>query len=100
MFRKAIAISEKALGREHPLTQRYASHHARLLVETGRASEGLTVAQSALATHEAASGLNHPWTKDSARVTADALDALGRAEEAKVLREKYGITEAEKAKSP
>ena len=100
LFRKAIAISEKALGREHPLTQRYASHYARLLVETGRASEGLTVAQSALATHEAASGLNHPWTKDSARVTADALDALGRAEEAKVLREKYGITEAEKAKSP
>ena len=100
LFRKAIAIDEKALGRDHPLTQRSASHHARLLVETGRASEGLTVAQSALATHEAASGLNHPWTKDSARVTADALDALGRAEEAKVLREKYGITEAEKAKSP
>ena len=36
--------------------------------------------------------------KDSARVTADALDALGRADEAKALRERYGVTEAEKPK--
>ena len=89
--RNAIASGERALGRDHPDTQRRASHYARLLVETGRASEGLTFAQSALAIHEAASGLNHPWTKDSARVTADALDALGRTEEAKALRERYGI---------
>jgi hypothetical protein len=66
LFHKAIAISEKALGRDHPDTQRYASHYARLLVVTGRAAEALTVAQAALATHEGASGLNHPWTKDSA----------------------------------
>src|SRR5262249_36995537 len=98
LFHKAIAISEKALGRNHPDTQRYASHYARLLVETGRASEGLTVAQSALATHEAASGPNHPWTKDSARVTADALDALGRKEEAKALREKYGVASSDDLK--
>ena len=45
MFRKAIAIGEKALGRDHPDTQRYASHYARLLLETGRAAEALTVAQ-------------------------------------------------------
>jgi hypothetical protein len=69
-------------------------------VETGRASEGLTVAQSALAIHEAASGLNHPWTKDSARVTADALDALGRTEEAKALRERYGLTGSESRRDP
>jgi hypothetical protein len=60
---------------------------------SGRASEGLTIAQCALATHEVAPGLNHAWTKDSARVTADALDALGRAEEAKALREQYGLAE-------
>ena len=56
--------------------------------------------ERALAIFEKALGPDHAQTKDSARVTADALDALGRAEEAKVLREKYGITEAEKAKSP
>jgi len=64
-------------------------------VETGRAAEALTVAQSALATHEVASGLKHPWTKDSARVTADALDALGRTEEAKALRERYGVASSD-----
>jgi Tetratricopeptide repeat len=73
------------------VTQRYASHYARLLLQTGRAAEALTAAQAALATHKAASGLNHPWTKESARVTADALDALGRTEEAKALRERYGL---------
>jgi Tetratricopeptide repeat len=93
LFQKAIAIGEKALGRDHPRTQRYAGHYARLLIEAGRAAEALAVAQSALATHEAASGLNHPWTKDSASVTADALDALGRTEESKALREGYGLTE-------
>ena len=86
MFRKAISIGEKALGRDHSLTQRYASHYARLLLESGRAAEALSVAQSALATHEAAAGLNHPWAKNNARATADALDALGRTEEAKALR--------------
>src|SRR5262249_3978516 len=98
LFRKALAIGEKTLGRDHPLTQRYASHYARLLVETGRASEGLSFAQSALANHEAASGLNHPRTKDSACVTADALDALGRTEEAKALRERYGLTRSDDPK--
>ena len=67
-------------------------------METGRASDALTFAQSALATHEAASGLNRPWTKDSARVTADALDAVGRTEEAKALRQKYGVTSSGEAK--
>ena len=95
MFHKAIAIAEKALGRNHPDTQRYASHYARLLLETGRAAKALTVAQSALATHEAAFSLNHAWTKDSARVTADALDALGRTEEAKALQEQYRVTSSD-----
>jgi hypothetical protein len=92
LFRKAIAIGEKVLGRDHSLTQQYARDYAGLLLDTGRAVEALTVAQSTLATHEAAAGRNHRWTKMSARVTADALDALGRAEEAKALRERYGLT--------
>ena len=69
-------------------------------METGRASDALTFAQSALATHEAASGLNRPWTKDSARVTADALDALGRTEEAKALRERYGVARSDDHPKP
>jgi hypothetical protein len=97
LFHQAIAIGEKVLGFGHPLTQRYRSHFARLLVGTERTSEALAFGEAALATHQAASGSSHPWTKDSARVTADAL---GRTEEAKALRERYGLTEPEKPKVP
>jgi hypothetical protein len=95
----AIAIAEKAFGRHHFHTQRYASHYALLLLQTGRAAEALTFAQSALATHEAACGPNDVRTKDSARVTANALDAIGRFDEAKALREKYGLTQPEKSQA-
>src|SRR5262249_57225806 len=81
LFLRAIAIGQKALGRDHSITQRFASNYARVLLDTGRATEALTFAQSAFATHEAACGPIHPWTKDSAGVTADALDALGRTKE-------------------
>jgi hypothetical protein len=91
LFRRAIASGEKALGAEHPHTQRYHSHYARLLLVTGRAAEALRLGNTALATDERVNGPSHPWTKDSAAVTADALAALGRADEAKALREKHGI---------
>jgi hypothetical protein len=90
LFRRAIAISEKALGRDHALTQRYASHFARLLLDTGRSAEALPLAQAALAIHAAASA-NHPWTRDSARVTADAFDAELRPADAAALRARYGL---------
>ena len=32
LFSRAIAIGEKTLGRDHPQTQRYASHYSRLLL--------------------------------------------------------------------
>jgi hypothetical protein len=85
------AIGEKALGPDHPLTQRYQSHYARLLLLAGRPDQALVPAESALATHARINGPNHPWTKDSARVTADALDAVGRTEEAAALRARYGL---------
>jgi hypothetical protein len=44
----AITIGEKAIGAEHPLTQRYQSHYARLLLMTDRAAEALQLGQAAL----------------------------------------------------
>jgi len=61
-------------------------------------TEALALSETALAAHENILGRDHAWTKDSARVTADTFDALGRTEEAKAVREKYGVTEAEKPK--
>jgi hypothetical protein len=82
----SLAIGQKALGSNHTLTQRYASHYPRLLLDIAPADEALPLAQTALATHETALGANHPWTKESARVTADALAALGCADEGTALR--------------
>jgi Tetratricopeptide repeat len=65
---------------------------------SGQPTEALTLGETALSAHDKVLGRDSAWTKASARVTADALDALGRTEEAKALREKYGITEPEKAK--
>lgn len=90
-FRRAIAIGDTALGANHPLTQRYQSHYARLLPTANRAAEALEAGSTALAIHERVSGPSYPWTRDSACVTADALDALGRAEEAKAVREHFGL---------
>ena len=91
LFRRAIAIGDKTLGAAHPLTQRYRSHYARLLLMTGRPAEALRLGEVALAAHEKAAGRSYLWTKDSALVSADALDALGRVEEARALRAGYGI---------
>jgi hypothetical protein len=91
LFKRAIAIGEKALGLEHRVTQRYRSHCARLFLDTGRAAEALSLFASRTRDTRNNSGLNHHWTKDSARVTADALDAQGRTDEATELRARYGI---------
>jgi Tetratricopeptide repeat len=72
---------------------------SRLLLTCGQPTEALALGETALTAYAELLGLDHAWTKDSARVTADALDALGRAEQAKALREKYAVTEAEKPKS-
>ena len=66
----------------------------------GHSTEALALGGTALAAHDKLLGRHHAWTKESARVTADALDALGRTDEAKALRERYGLTPAEKPQSP
>ena len=65
----------------------------------GHSTEALALGDTALAAHDKLLGRHHAWTKESARVTADALDALVRTEEAKALRERYSLMEANKPKS-
>jgi hypothetical protein len=65
----------------------------------GHSTEALALGGTALAAHDKLLGRHHAWTKESARVTADALDALVRTEEAKALRERYSLMEANKPKS-
>ena len=68
---------------------------SRLLLTCGQPTEALALGESALTAYAKLLGRDHAWTQDSARATADALDALGRTEEAKVLRERYGVTPPE-----
>ena len=99
LFQRAVTIFEKVLGSEHPSTNRARRNLATVLLASGNATEALALGTAALAAHDKALGPNHRLTKDSARVTADALDALGRADEAAALRERYGLTAAEKPAS-
>ena len=98
----ARPLFERALtaAPEHRTTNRTRSHMARLLLATGQPNRALALSETALAAHDKLLGRDHAWTKDIAHVTADALNALGRIEEAKALRDKYGVTEAEKPKPP
>ena len=95
-FERALAISEKALGPEHPSTNRVRFHLSRLLLLLDDPTEALALGETAFAAHEKALGRDHAWTTDGTCVTADALAALGRTKEAKALRERYGVTQPEK----
>jgi tetratricopeptide (TPR) repeat protein len=92
LYERALAIDE------HPNTNLVRNNLSRLLLLIGHSTQALTLGETALTAHDKAIGPNHPWTKDSARVTADALDALGRTEQAKALRERYSLIEADKPK--
>jgi tetratricopeptide repeat protein len=99
LYERVLLIYLKALGPEHPDTNRARGNLSALLLTTAQPTEALTLAETALVAHEKALGRDHAWTKDSARVTADALDALGRTEEAKALRDRYGVTSSDDPKS-
>jgi tetratricopeptide (TPR) repeat protein len=97
LLERAVAIREKAFGPEHHKTG-FARSHLSLALLIGSPTKALTLGEVDLTAYDKVLGRDHPRTKFSARVTADALDAPGRTDEAKALREKYGITEAEKPK--
>jgi tetratricopeptide (TPR) repeat protein len=103
LYERALAIREKALGPEHSDTAASLNDLAVLLSkegdfagararDRGQPGEALTLGEAAFGAHDNTLGRDHDLNQDSARVTADALDALGRTEEAKVLRERYGLT--------
>jgi tetratricopeptide (TPR) repeat protein len=99
LYERALGIYEKVCVPEHPLANRVRCNLAHLCLLADAPNEALALGQAARTSLDETLGRGHSWTKDSARVAADALDALGRTDEAKVLREKYGLTETEKPKA-
>jgi len=90
-FERAIAIREKTLGSDDPVTNRDRCALACGLLAMGHPAQALALSETALASHEKAFGPNNPWTKDSARVNSNALDTLGRGEDAAALRTRYAL---------
>ncbi|MEU8095292.1 tetratricopeptide repeat protein, partial [Streptomyces rubiginosohelvolus] len=72
---RALAVTEAALGSDHPATAIRLGNLARTLGELGRHVEALPLEERALAVTEAALGSDHP-------TTAIALGNLARSQEA------------------
>src|SRR5260370_773531 len=60
LFKRALAIREKALGTNHPLVATSLNNLAELYRAQGRYAEAETLYQRALAVREKALGLDHP----------------------------------------
>jgi tetratricopeptide (TPR) repeat protein len=91
LYERALTISEKVLGAEHPYTAVSLSNLAGLLQGLGDHDGSRPLYERALAISEKVLGAEHPDTKNSASGAADVLDALGRADEAAALRACFGL---------
>jgi len=72
LYRRALAIKEKVLGKDHPDTALTVHNMATLLAGLGRAAEAESLYGRALAAFEAALGAEHPHTG----ICREGLEAL------------------------
>ncbi|MFE7058509.1 tetratricopeptide repeat protein, partial [Streptomyces californicus] len=92
---RALAVTEAALGSDHPTTAIRVGNLARTLGELGRHVEALPLEERALAVTEAALGSDHPATAIRLGNLAGTLGELGRHVEALPLEERaLAVTEA------
>ena len=92
LYERALASCEKALGTEHPNTNRVRYKFARLQLAAGNPAQALALGEVALTAHQKVLQTDHRWIKDSARVAADALARLGRDADAAILRARHNIS--------
>jgi tetratricopeptide (TPR) repeat protein len=94
LFREALAIGEKTLGREHPNVVAVLNNLANLLRDTGRHAEAEPLIREALAISEKSLGREHPEIAIRLNVLALLLRQTGRHTEAEQLyREAIAISE-------
>lgn len=82
IVRRAGAIDEELLGRDHPQVGQDRANLAILLYEMGRHEEALPHIRRAVAIGEAEFGPEHPAVAERYNVLATLLDTLGRPAEA------------------
>jgi tetratricopeptide (TPR) repeat protein len=92
---RALAITEAALGPDHPDTANVLDNLATTLGDLGRHADALALRERALAVTEAALGPDHPDTAARLDNLAATLGDLGRHADALPLRQRaLAITEA------
>jgi len=95
LLEQALAITEAALGPDHPGTATAMGNLAGTYRELGRAADALPLHERALAITEATLGPDHPGTANQLNNLAATYRELGRAADALPLHERaLAITEA------
>jgi tetratricopeptide (TPR) repeat protein len=85
LFRRVLAISEKAQGSENPATAATLNNLANLYVQQGRYKDAEPIYRRALEIYEKIMGPEHPFTATSLNNLAALNDYLGRNQEAEIL---------------
>ena len=93
LFREAIEIGEKTLGRQHPDVATRLNNLASLLRATGRHAEAEPLYREAIEISENALGRQHPTVILFIRNFMGFLTQTGRDPEATALRARYGVPE-------
>jgi tetratricopeptide (TPR) repeat protein len=88
---EALALKEKALGREHPDVGLSEGNLAIALAELGLHQEGLTHADRSVALLESGLGAGHPDLATQLSNRGEILDALGRHREARASFERARV---------
>ncbi len=82
LYKRALAIREKALGAEHPDVAQSLNNLAALYHDQGRYAEAEPLYERSLAIREKVLGPEHPYTARSLENYAALLSKTGRADEA------------------
>jgi tetratricopeptide (TPR) repeat protein len=92
LYRQAILIRQKGLGRDHPATTEIQMQLARVLFDAGRREEAILLGRETLASRQTRLGSDHP------RVALSALDFAAMSSESgdhagaeKLAREAYAV---------
>lgn len=99
LYQRALAITEKALGPEHPFTTACLNNLAGLYNSQGKYDEAEPLFQRALAINEKALGPEHPGVATISENYAALLRKLGKVAEADIL-EVRASTIREKSSPP
>jgi len=99
LFERALAITEQALGPDHPDVASILGNSANVHMHMGAFGEAKPLLERALAIKEKAFGPDHPDFAATLNNLADNQDSMGLYEEAKALYER-ALTIREKALGP